>query len=339
MCCESMRLKGGSSGLDEQLRSFWELESLGIRDEEKTLLDDFAATVKFEEGRYKVSLPWKEFCRALPDNYQLSLGRLRGLLHRLKQNPTISKEYHDTIKEQLRRGVVEPVPVGEATRNRTHYLPHHAVVRHDKTTTKLRIVYDASARNNDNPSLNDCLQKGPKFNQLVLDLLLRFRAYEVALIADVERAFLMISVDENDRDVLRFIWVEDVAKEPPEFREFRFTRVVFGISSSPFLLNATIRHHLEQYLESNKEVVERLLQSTYVDDIITGGASEEEVFHVYTRAKEMFRKGGFNLRKFRTNLRDLQDRIDEVEGSESIQSENACSYDETYAWDLNNYQG
>lgn len=104
--------QGESSGLDEQLQSFWELELLGIHDKERTLLDDFATTVKFEDGRYKV------------------------------------------------------------TRSRTHYLPHHTVVHHDKLTTKLHIVYDASAGSNDSPSLNDCLQKGPKFNQLVLDLLM-----------------------------------------------------------------------------------------------------------------------------------------------------------------------
>ena len=71
----------------------------------------------------------------------------------------------------------------------------------DKATTKLHVVHDASSKTS-SLSLNECLYKGPKFHLLNLDLLIRFRSYKVALIADVEKAFLMIAVDEKDRDVL-----------------------------------------------------------------------------------------------------------------------------------------
>lgn len=162
-----------SRSLDEQLRSFWELESLGIQEEEKTLYDDFTTRVAFRDGRYQVSLAWKEFHEPLTDNYFLSLKRLRGLLCRLRQDPEILREYNRTIEDQLEKGIIEVVPEEESQPTRVHYLPHHAVVRRDKTTTKLHVVYDASAKS-DGPSLNDCLHKGLKFNQLILDLLLRF---------------------------------------------------------------------------------------------------------------------------------------------------------------------
>ena len=68
------------SKLEDQLRAFWELEALGIQDKEKTLYDEFASAVKFENGRYKISLPWKEFRDPLPDNYYLCVSRLQGLL-------------------------------------------------------------------------------------------------------------------------------------------------------------------------------------------------------------------------------------------------------------------
>ena len=80
------------------------------------------------------------------------------------------------------------------------YLPHHAVTCQDNKTTKVRIVYDASAQSSDS-SLNDCLHTGPKFNQRILEILLIFRSYPVAFIADIEKAFLMISVNLKDRDV------------------------------------------------------------------------------------------------------------------------------------------
>ena len=109
---------------------------------------------------------------------------------------------------------------------------------------------------------------------------------------------------------MRFIWIDDATRDSPDLRVYRFTRVVFGVSSSPFLLNATIRFHLQKYLESNERLVDQLLRSTYVDDIISGGRTEDEVLELYTESKKIFREGGFNLRKFLTCSPSLQKRID-----------------------------
>ena len=106
----------------------------------------------------------------------------------------------------------------------------------------------------------------------------------------------MVSIDEADCDILQFIWVDDASKDSPNMRVYRFTRVVFGVSSSPFLLNATIRFHLEKYLETKESLVQHLLCSTYEDDVIS--------------SKEIFCEGGSNLRKFLTNSTSLQKRID-----------------------------
>ena len=115
----------------------------------------------------------------------------------------------------------------------------------DKDTTKLRIVYDASARSGRNtPSLNDCLYAGPPLSPLIYDILLRFRVHKVALTADIEKAFLNVSVHPKDRDYLRFLWIDDITSLHPKLQVYRFARVAFGVSSSPFLLNASIRHHL-----------------------------------------------------------------------------------------------
>ena len=98
-------------------------------------------------------------------------------------------------------------PMARAS-DRVHYLPHHGVVRQDKATSKLRIVYDASARTT-GPSLNGCIYTGPKFGQSIFDILLCFRFQKVALTGDIDKAFLMVSMDESDRDSLRFLWATD----------------------------------------------------------------------------------------------------------------------------------
>ena len=136
--------------------------------------------------------------------------------------------------------------------------PNHAVIRSDKNTMKVRVVYDKSARSN-GPSLNDCLHTGPKFDQKILDILRRFRSHHVALTANIEKAFLMISMTERDRDFLRFLWIDDISKVNPDVIIMRFARVTFGVSSSLFLLNATIKHHVEKFSSSHSELVKQLL--------------------------------------------------------------------------------
>ena len=220
--------------LDDCVRSFWELESLGIQKTDKSVYEEFSERIRLVEERYEVSLPWKETHASLPDNHLLSLRRLEGLLRRLKENPTVLQEYDSIIRDQIDEKIVEVIAntdVKSEGDHKVHYLPHHAVIRHDKEMTKLHVVYDASARSG-GPSLNDCLYTGPKFNQKILDILLRFRSYRIALTADIEKAFLMISVAEEDRDALRFLWVDDITADKLKIVTLRFARVVLGSTFS-----------------------------------------------------------------------------------------------------------
>ena len=123
----------------------------------------------------------------------------------------------------------------------------------------------------------------------------------------------MISVSETDRDVLRFLWVDDVTEQEPRVITLRFTHVVFGVPSSPFLLNATVQHHIQKYSSSYPEVMEKITRSIYVDDIISGADTDDHTYRVYSDSKMMFKEGGFNLRKFVTNSSDLQKKIVENE--------------------------
>ena len=198
----------------------------------------------------------------------------------------------------------------------------------------MRVVYDASACST-GCSLNECLHKGPppKFDQKILDILIRFRTYKIALTADIEKAFLMVSVQESDRDVLRFLWF-DVHSENRKMICLRCTQVVFGVSCSPFLLNATLRHHLDKYIASHPKTVHKLTASFYVDDVITGANDEEEAYQLYLESKSIFKEGGFNLRKFVTNVDTLQQKIAEKVGSVhfSIDDQSLVGpSDETYA--------
>ena len=185
--------------LDETMKSFWELEAFGIPSTDRSLYDQFCDTVKFQDGRYEVRLPWKIPRQDLPSNYELSLKRLRGLLRHLRHDSDALREYDSIIRTH---GIVELVEDAKGA-DRSN-VPHHPVIRRDKTTTKLRVVYDASAKTT-GPSLNDCLDPGPKFDQKILDILSRFRVHQFAITADIKKAFLMISVSLEDREFLFFM--------------------------------------------------------------------------------------------------------------------------------------
>lgn len=91
--------------------------------------------------------------------------------------------------------------------------------------------------------------------------------------------------------------------------------MVFGTSSSPFLLNATIRHHLQLYRSSKPGLVETLTHSTYVDDTVTGPESEGEAYQLYIESKDVLSHVSFNLRKFLSYSPHLQQRIDGKEAT------------------------
>jgi hypothetical protein len=122
--------------------------------------------------------------------------------------------------------------------------------------------------------------------------------YHMALVGDVENAFLMVSVAECDKDVLRFLWVADVNQPHQEIIVMRFTRVVFGVSASPFLLNAIIDHHVGKLELTDRHFVDNFRHSIYVDDVATGSADVETAYEFYMRAKLHLAQASFNLRKF-----------------------------------------
>jgi len=295
------------------LKCFWQLESLGIA-EEPTSDDNpetFLTDVRFTGNRYTVNLPWKLDPQELPDHQQMCTNRLRTLLRRLQKDKRMLKDYDQVIQEQIKQGIVEKVPSIEG-HGPVHYLPHLPVVRADRSTTKIRVVYDGSAKTSDSMlSLNDCLHKGPNLIPKLFEVLIGFRNHRVALTADVEKAFLMIGIEETDRDMLRFVWPSNPQDINSDLIHLRFTRLVFGLKPSPAILGAVILKHCERFKDSHPGVYKVIENDLYVDDLITGEDSVEKAFKLYKAAKGVMSFGGFNLRKWHTNSLELHDLINQ----------------------------
>ena len=100
-----LRVDTEPDSLNDQLKSFLELEALGIQLNEKEACEETSSMIRFREGRYEVSLPWKQFHQPLPDNYCVSQQRLKGLLRHLQQNRVLLQDYNCVIQEQIEKGM------------------------------------------------------------------------------------------------------------------------------------------------------------------------------------------------------------------------------------------
>ena len=193
----------------KSLQEFWEVKSLGITfpAAERSNSTQFPLAISFKGNGYSVSLPWRLDHPEVHNHLLMCEGRLKSLLCKLQGNPEVMLEYGNIIKEQIRAGIVEAVEpevvqeLSKAGGNHSfHYLPHHGVVRHSSQTTKLRIVYDGSARGlGDHYSLNNCLETGPNCIPKLFNILVQFRWHKIAVAANIEKVFLMVGADPPHR--------------------------------------------------------------------------------------------------------------------------------------------
>lgn len=185
-----------------------------------------------------------------------------------------------------------------STEGLKHYIPHHAVITPNKTTTKLRIVYDASAKlNNEVNSLNECLYRGPVLLRNLCGIFMRFHLNQVTIVADIEKAFLQVGLQKSDRGVTRFLWLKNYKDGYPydaNLQEYRFCRVPFGIISSPFLLAATVESHLDTY---QSPIARKIRDNIYVDNLISGCTSVAETLEFYSEAKHIFQKASNEFKR------------------------------------------
>lgn len=299
--------------LSADLCRFWEAESIGIVEKPQEAFNNTSfVELKYDWtlGRYRVNLPWKTDFRPQNNGYEMSTARLNQLTNKLRKDEPLLQQYDATFKAQLQDGIIERAPSMQ-NQSGCHFLPHHGVVKTNRETTKLRIVFDASAKaSKTSLSLNDCLEKGPNGIPHIFNLLLNFRRHPIGLTADIEKAFHQIVIDPKDRDALRFLWIDDVSKPSPELVQYRFCRLVFGLTPSPAILTETIQYHLTRFLLKEPEMATLLSESFYVDDLICGVQDEEQGLRTYDKSRQLMASGGFNLRKWRTNSEPLQQKID-----------------------------
>ncbi|GFU99794.1 integrase catalytic domain-containing protein [Trichonephila clavipes] len=276
-----------NDSVDDTLKLFFELESLGIKDDPCYRKDDqamniFKETVQYNNNRYVVELPFRKHWNELSNNISVAKQRFQSLWGRLRRDKTLYTQYKETIQDYLNQGIIE---------------------KEGRVTTSTRIVFDAASHQANELSLNDCLWPGPNLNPNLLDVLINFRLNRVAISSDIRQAFLQICLADKHKDFVRFLWTNSNPRigEKLTLQVYRFNRVIFGVNSSPFLLAATIKYHIEKYNEIHPITVQHLDSFMYVDDWITGQDTREEALFMSRHAKNIMKEAGMEMRKWISN--------------------------------------
>ena len=315
---DSTDISSESDELTASFKQVFEVESQESPEDIDSEKSKFIETCNIRKAgdRYETGLPWKpDLDEPLSDNRTLCLNRLKSLHYRLKKDPELFNSYNGIFQEQLKAGIIERVPKEKENKGNVHFMPHHGVVRKDRQTSKLRIVFDGSARSAPHSlSLNDHLEIGPNFVPQLFDLLIDFRSHSIALTADIEKAFLQISIQETDRDYLRFYWFDDIKADNPTVTQFRYCRLPFGLTSSAAVLGATLHAHVNQYQDKYPEAM-KVLNRFYVDDLTGGCHDVQGGLDIYRAAKDITNSAGFNLRKWKSNSKELVQHIEQLESN------------------------
>ena len=309
--------------INSTMKKFWDIDSAGtftqttvLDTDEKAALQKAEDSFRFIDGRYEVGVPWKEDSHGMANNHKMAMKRLQNTEKRLLKNPDVMKAYDEVIDQYLDKGYIRKVPVSEKQPDSKWYLPHFAILKPNKATTKIRIVFDASAKY-EGTSLNDMIYSGPKLQRELFDVLLRFRCHPTALVCDIAEMYLRIQIPEADRAYHRFLWRGcDQSREP---EEYEFSRMVFGITSSPFQAQFVIQKHAQLHRSEYPMASETALKSTYMDDSMDSVQDEEKGVQLYHQLAALWNKAGMHARKWLSNSPEVlsaipvEDRASEID--------------------------
>ncbi|XP_029178441.1 uncharacterized protein LOC114946181 [Nylanderia fulva] len=256
--------------LDELIQKFWETEEIPSKiiysPEEELCETHFSQThSRNADGRYIIRLPFRNNQPpVLGDSYNLAQRLYSKTERRLLRNSDLAAEYNKFLAEYEVLGHMEQVR-DSTSRRRPVYLPHHPVIRESSSTTKVRVVFNASSVTSNGFTLNDCLLVGPKLQNDLGGVLLNWRFYRYVYLADIEKMFRQILVHPDDVDYQRIVWRPN--PQSPVL-SYRLLTVTYGTASAPYLA-IRVRHQLADD-ESRRfpQAAKILKNSAYVDDLL-----------------------------------------------------------------------
>ncbi|XP_039311989.1 uncharacterized protein LOC120359242 [Solenopsis invicta] len=307
-----------------ELARFWELEEYEMKDntrlstEDQACEDYFVNTVTRNiSGRFVVRLPFRGNKAQLGESRQIAEKRLNYLERKFQRDPEFHARYSEFMREYIRLNHMSQVDKDDDTKFAV-YLPHHGVIRESSTTTKLRVVFDGSAKTASGVSLNDTLMVGAGWQDNIIDLLLRFRLHAIAITADLKKMYRQVIVHEQDRNYQRILWR---FSSSDSIQEYNLNTVTYGLACAPFLAIRCVRQLAIDSSSQFGEASRVLLNDLYVDDILTDVSCEFEATRLISQLKTLLNGSGFELHKWYSNCDEVMNELrptDRVRESSSI---------------------
>ncbi|XP_051168853.1 uncharacterized protein LOC127286465 [Leptopilina boulardi] len=296
--------------LSLQLERFWNLEEVPDKRhfsaEEEACEDHFQRyTHRESSGHYQVCLRFNKKQHLLGSSYDTARRRFFILERKLERNGQIKEEYHKFMRAYEELQHMEPV--GSDDRS-GYYLPYHTVIKESSLTTKLRVVFDASAKTSTAVSLNQAIMVGATIQDGIFEFMLRFRSHLIVLTADIEKMYRQFWVHPDDRRYQKILWRFD--RNSPLIT-YQLKTVTCGTSAAPFLATRCLKRLADDERQNFPETAKTLEEDFYVDDILTGKDTLEEAKQLRDDIIKLTEGAGLTLCKWNSNhpamIGDLDD--------------------------------
>ncbi|XP_017793555.1 PREDICTED: uncharacterized protein LOC108575302 [Habropoda laboriosa] len=286
--------------LQNDLSRFWEIEEgpqkQYLSKSEAICEEHFQkTTTRNKHGRYVVALPFNESKNQLGESRARAEKRLLALERRLMKEPDLKAQYTTVINEYLELGHMSRT--NPRTHGHSYYLPHHGVIKARSNTTKLRVVFDGSAETTSGISLNDTLHTGPKIQDDLLYILLRFRTHQYVITGDIEKMYRQFLVRLPDRRYQRILWRDHSGK----IQTYELNTVTFGLSAAPYLAIRCLKQLALDEGHRYPHAANILQRDFYVDDALTGATTKQEAFTLRQELTQLLSLAGLNVRQWASN--------------------------------------
>ncbi|XP_048007225.1 uncharacterized protein LOC125242520 isoform X2 [Leguminivora glycinivorella] len=296
-----------SLSLDNSIKRFWELEGFDLPKNIVLSKSELSCENQMEnsycrspEGRMVVPLTYvdPQDKPRFSNSREIALKRLLNLERKFKLNPQFRTAYVNFMDDYLSCGHMEEVGPPVASEGQFYYIPHHGILRPDSVTTPLRCVFDASARDSSGQSLNSALLPGPKLQNNIFDLLVRFRWHAVVFTGDIKQMYRQFLVALQDCDYQRILW-RPSSDEP--VKDYRLLTVTYGVSCAPYQALWCISKLAKEFSSRSPQGAAVLARDAYVDDIVSGADSVEDALVLRQQLVEILSSAQLHLRKWTSN--------------------------------------
>lgn len=310
-----------NSQLHNQLERFWKIEEVDdIQNVGSDACEHYfqTTTTRNTEGRYIVRIPFKENITQLGHSRDQAERRLRSLERKLGKQADLRAQYIEFMSEYELLGHMSQTSEIVNDSHTGFYLPHHAVFKVQSTTTKLRVVFDGSAKSSSGLSLNDCQLVGSPVQNDLLSILLRFRIHRYVISADIAKMYRQVLVHPEDRKFQRLLWRSD-PQQP--IRVFELNTVTYGTASAPFLATRVLKQIGLDCREVHQRVSQIIINDFYVDDLLTGASSIAEAREIKQVLTTILEQAGFSLRKWASNCSVILSENDAPDSGKQISAD------------------